>query len=108
MNLQECWDVFRPHRQHLGCRAQQAPGLMGDGPSPRRPGQGWWQGHTVTRVDSCPKLWTIYSVDKGKGRLADCGLWRIVDHAAMDGFAVLSVDGTLARPPVSSKSRARR
>lgn len=44
---------------------------------------GWWQGHTVTRVDSCPKLWTIYSVDKRKGRLADCGLWRIVGHAAM-------------------------
>lgn len=41
------------------------------------------QGHIVTRLDSCPKLLAIYTVDKKQGRLADRGLRRIVDHAAV-------------------------
>lgn len=32
-------------------------------------------------------------LDERKGRLADCGLWRIVDNAAMGVSAVLPVEG---------------
>lgn len=102
LNLKECWDVFRPHRQHLRRSAQQAPGLMGDGQRAGGGGVGRIrpavQGlDRVVAGSHChtgrlvPKA--VDYLDKRKGRLADCGLWRIVDHAAMGAFSVLSVEG---------------
>lgn len=102
LNLKECWDVFRPHRQHLRRSAQQAPGLMGDGQRAGGGGVGRIrpavQGlDRVVAGSHChtgrlvPKA--VDHLDRRKGRLADCGLWRIVDHAAMGVFSVLSVEG---------------
>lgn len=89
----------------LGRSAQQAPGLnweMGSGlagsgagldsPSPRRPGQGGGRftpshRHTGRLVPKAvDHIVLIDSLDKRKGeggRLADRGLWRIFEHAAM-------------------------